>query len=58
MVSFFIMPELILLVPGPWITRPSSAIYDLDNIRLSSVKGDAGVESEFVLEHILLEGDF
>ncbi|KAJ3044624.1 hypothetical protein HDV00_001550 [Rhizophlyctis rosea] len=46
-------------VPGAWLVFPERSVHDLDNIRLSSLKGEAkriGVKAEFVLENILVEG--
>lgn len=45
------------LVPGSWVIRPIRAKYDLDNIRLSSNKGNEAVEADFELENILVEGN-
>ncbi len=41
------------LVPGSWVIRPTRAIHDLDNIRMSAIDV---VEADFELEHILVEG--
>ncbi|KAJ3281857.1 UDP-glucose:glycoprotein glucosyltransferase 2 [Borealophlyctis nickersoniae] len=46
-------------VAGSWLVHPTKSIYDLDNIRLSSLKGEAkrtGVEADFALKNILVEG--
>ncbi|KAJ3026981.1 hypothetical protein HK097_006261, partial [Rhizophlyctis rosea] len=46
-------------VPGAWLVFPTRSVHDLDNIRLSSLNGEAkrvGVKAEFVLENILVEG--
>nr|KAJ3421302.1 hypothetical protein HK105_003946 [Polyrhizophydium stewartii] len=46
-------------VVGAWLVRPTRSVYDLDNIKLSSLSPDAvarGVEAEFVLQSILVEG--
>ena len=39
----------------PRLIEPVVSIYDLDNIKLSSVEA-ASVHSEFELDHLLLEG--
>ncbi|EAW23905.1 putative UDP-glucose:glycoprotein glucosyltransferase [Aspergillus fischeri NRRL 181] len=43
-------------VPSPWLVAPKESIYDLDNIKLSSLKPDANVDAIYALEHILIEG--
>ncbi|GFF45487.1 UDP-glucose:glycoprotein glucosyltransferase [Aspergillus udagawae] len=43
-------------VPSPWLVAPKQSIYDLDNIKLSSLKPDANVDAVYALEHILIEG--
>ncbi|KAI8926720.1 UDP-glucose:glycoprotein glucosyltransferase-domain-containing protein [Entophlyctis helioformis] len=63
-VSFKRIPKAPLLtlgmdVIGAWLVRPTRSIYDLDNIKLSSLSADAiavGVEADFVLQSILVEG--
>ena len=47
----------LILVPGAWLIRPIRAIYDLDNIRLSAIKGNEEVEADFELENILVQGN-
>lgn len=42
-------------VPPSWLVAPKDSIHDLDNIKLSSVKGDM-VTATYELEHILIEG--
>ena len=42
-------------IPDNWLVEPVESIYDLDNIKLSSVEA-ASVHSEFELDHLLLEG--
>ena len=42
-------------IPDNWLIEPVQSVYDLDNIKLSTVEG-SGVHSEFELEHLLLEG--
>jgi UDP-glucose:glycoprotein glucosyltransferase len=47
------------LVPGSWLVRPIESVHDLDNIKLSSLQGDAarhGVEALFQLQNILVQG--
>ncbi|KAF4121615.1 hypothetical protein GMORB2_2023 [Geosmithia morbida] len=41
-------------VPPAWLVAPKVSVHDLDNIKLSTVKGD--VEAVYELEHILIEG--
>ncbi|KAI8823410.1 UDP-glucose:glycoprotein glucosyltransferase-domain-containing protein [Fimicolochytrium jonesii] len=43
-------------VPNAWLVFPTRSEQDLDNIRLNKVHGPAGVEAEFTLENILVEG--
>ncbi|OQE46616.1 hypothetical protein PENCOP_c001G06204 [Penicillium coprophilum] len=43
-------------VPSSWLVAPSESVYDLDNIKLSSVKPDTDVDAIYALEHILIEG--
>jgi UDP-glucose:glycoprotein glucosyltransferase len=43
-------------LPPSWLVAPSESFYDLDNIKLSAVKGDADIEATYELEHILIEG--
>ncbi|KAL4990969.1 UDP-glucose:glycoprotein glucosyltransferase-domain-containing protein [Aspergillus falconensis] len=43
-------------VPPYWLVAPKDSIHDLDNIKLSSVKGGSNVEAIYALEHILIEG--
>jgi UDP-glucose:glycoprotein glucosyltransferase len=57
--SFKGLPQEALLnlgmdVPPAWLVAPKVSIYDLDNIKLSSIKSDVGALYE--LEHILIEG--
>ncbi|KAL2828795.1 UDP-glucose:glycoprotein glucosyltransferase-domain-containing protein [Aspergillus pseudoustus] len=42
-------------VPPSWLVAPQDSIHDLDNIKLSSVKG-SNVDAVYALEHILIEG--
>ncbi|OJJ51373.1 hypothetical protein ASPZODRAFT_148662 [Penicilliopsis zonata CBS 506.65] len=43
-------------VPPSWLVAPKESLHDLDNIKLSSVKGGLDVEALYSLEHILIEG--
>ncbi|KAI2745633.1 CAZyme family GT24 [Penicillium roqueforti] len=43
-------------VPSSWLVAPSESVYDLDNIKLSSVKSGTDVDAVYALEHILIEG--
>ncbi|OQE15217.1 hypothetical protein PENFLA_c033G04983 [Penicillium flavigenum] len=43
-------------VPSSWLVAPSESVYDLDNIKLSSVKSGTDVDAIYALEHILIEG--
>lgn len=45
----------------PWVVAPKVSPYDLDNIRLSDLSGNAaesvrGISADFLLQHILVEG--
>ncbi|GAM85533.1 hypothetical protein ANO11243_035400 [Dothideomycetidae sp. 11243] len=42
-------------LPPAWLVSPKESIHDLDNLRLSSVKGDS-VTAIYQLDHILVEG--
>ena len=41
--------------PEPWIVTTKEALYDLDNIKLSSIKGNI-LTAHYELEHILVSG--
>lgn len=41
-------------IPPSWLVAAKSSVHDLDNIKLSSVRGD--VEATYELENILIEG--
>jgi UDP-glucose:glycoprotein glucosyltransferase len=41
-------------VPPAWLVAPKESIHDLDNIKLSTTKGN--VDAIYELEHILIEG--
>jgi len=43
-------------VPPSWLVAPKESIYDLDNIKLSSVGADTVVDAVYELENILIEG--
>lgn len=43
-------------VTPSWLVAPKESIYDLDNIKLSSVPTDAMVDAVYELENILIEG--
>jgi UDP-glucose:glycoprotein glucosyltransferase len=43
-------------LPPSWLVAPEESFYDLDNIKLSAVKGDADIGATYELEHILIEG--
>lgn len=43
-------------LPPSWLVAPEESIYDLDNIKLSAVKGDGDIGATYELEHILIEG--
>ena len=43
-------------VPHAWLVAALHSPHDLDNIHLQSV--ESGVQAEFLLEHILVEGNF
>ena len=42
-------------VPHAWLVASAHSPHDLDNIHLQSV--ESGVQAEFLLEHILVEGE-
>ncbi|KAM0714359.1 hypothetical protein Q7P37_010146 [Cladosporium fusiforme] len=43
-------------LPPSWLVAPEESVYDLDNIKLSAVKGESNIEAMYELEHILIEG--
>ncbi|KAE8373550.1 UDP-glucose:Glyco protein glucosyltransferase-domain-containing protein [Aspergillus bertholletiae] len=43
-------------VPSSWLVAPKDSVYDLDNIKLSSLKAGSDVDAIYALEHILIEG--
>jgi UDP-glucose:glycoprotein glucosyltransferase len=43
-------------VPPSWLVAPKDCVYDLDNIKLSSVSDQSDVEATYELENILIEG--
>ncbi|KAF9927498.1 hypothetical protein FBU30_003215 [Linnemannia zychae] len=64
MAYFGDIPESTLLTLGvdvnpAWVVTSTVCIHDLDNLKLSSLTGSSrltGVQAEFELEHILIEG--
>ncbi|KAG0222421.1 hypothetical protein BGW42_006609 [Actinomortierella wolfii] len=62
--TFLGMPESSLLTLGvdvmpSWVVTSKSCIHDMDNLKLASLSGAArreGVEADFELQHILVEG--
>ncbi|EER23278.1 UDP-glucose:Glycoprotein Glucosyltransferase containing protein [Coccidioides posadasii C735 delta SOWgp] len=59
--SFTSIPEDALLTLGmdvapSWLVAPKESVYDLDNIKLSSLREGANVDAVYELEHILIEG--
>ncbi|KAF9586745.1 hypothetical protein BGW38_002767 [Lunasporangiospora selenospora] len=59
------LPETALLTLGvdvnpAWVVSPKICIHDLDNLLLSSLTGESarrtGVQAEFELQHVLIEG--
>nr|KAK5437245.1 killer toxin resistant protein [Exophiala xenobiotica] len=45
-----------MIVPPSWLVAPKECIYDLDNIKLSSLGEGENIEALYELEHILIEG--
>ncbi|KAI2000014.1 killer toxin resistant protein [Ophidiomyces ophidiicola] len=43
-------------VPPSWLVAPKESVFDLDNIKLSSLKETVNVDAIYELEHILIEG--
>ncbi|KAI9654583.1 MAG: hypothetical protein M1831_005344 [Alyxoria varia] len=43
-------------VPPAWLVGAESSVHDLDNIKLSSVDDEKGIQAVYALEHILIEG--
>lgn len=43
-------------VPPPWLVAPEESIYDLDNIKLSTLPAGADINAIYGLESILIEG--
>ncbi|KAL9019467.1 MAG: hypothetical protein Q9185_003258 [Variospora sp. 1 TL-2023] len=48
--------NLALDVPPAWLVAPKESVYDLDNIKLSSVKDGCNIDAMYELENILIEG--
>lgn len=63
-VAFTALPEepiytLRMDVPESWLVRPREALYDLDNIQLGMLEGQArhrGVQVLFALDYLVVEG--
>lgn len=44
-------------VPSSWLVRPREALYDLDNIQLTSISpSDTSVDAVFELDYLVIEG--
>ncbi|KAF2083658.1 glycosyltransferase family 24 protein [Saccharata proteae CBS 121410] len=43
-------------VPPSWLVAPKECVHDLDNIKLSSLKGHSEIDALYELENILIEG--
>ncbi|KAI9843554.1 MAG: hypothetical protein M1837_006230 [Sclerophora amabilis] len=43
-------------VPPSWLVAPRDSVHDLDNIKLTTLKDQTGIEATYELEHILIEG--
>ncbi|KAM6503198.1 glycosyltransferase family 24 protein [Amanita muscaria] len=44
-------------VPSSWLVRPREALYDLDNIQLTSLSpSDSSVDAVFELDYLVIEG--
>jgi UDP-glucose:glycoprotein glucosyltransferase len=59
--SFTKVPEDALLnlgmvVPPSWLVAPEECVYDLDNIKLSSLPKGQDIDAIYELENILIEG--
>ena len=48
--------NLALDVPPAWLVAPKESIYDLDNIKLSTLKDSTNIDAIYELENILIEG--
>ena len=48
--------NLALDVPPAWLVAPKESVYDLDNIKLSTVREGSDIEATYELEYILIEG--
>ncbi|KAI4667541.1 uncharacterized protein J4E79_002230 [Alternaria viburni] len=58
---FYGIPKEALLnlgmdVPPSWLVAPKESVYDLDNIKLSTIPAGADVTAVYELENILIEG--
>jgi UDP-glucose:glycoprotein glucosyltransferase len=45
-----------MVVPPSWLVAPEECVYDLDNIKLSTLPAGQNVDAIYELEHILIEG--
>lgn len=43
-------------VPPQWVVAAKESIHDLDNIKLSQLKGQSSIDAVYELEYILIEG--
>ncbi|KAH7064697.1 UDP-glucose:glycoprotein glucosyltransferase-domain-containing protein [Macrophomina phaseolina] len=43
-------------VPPQWVVAAKESIHDLDNIKLSQLKGQSSIDAIYELEYILIEG--
>ena len=43
-------------VPPAWLVSAKESVYDLDNIKMSSLKENANIDALYELENILIEG--
>ncbi|GME40286.1 UDP-glucose:Glycoprotein Glucosyltransferase [Neofusicoccum parvum] len=43
-------------VPPQWVVAAKESIHDLDNIKLSQLKGRSSIDATYELEYILIEG--
>lgn len=59
--TFKTLPEEALLtlgmdVPPSWLVASKDSVYDLDNLKMGSLKPGTNVDAVYELEHILIEG--
>ncbi|OJD32557.1 glycosyltransferase family 24 protein [Diplodia corticola] len=43
-------------VPPQWVVAAKESVHDLDNIKLSQLKGQSSIDAVYELEYILIEG--